>query len=72
MGCQIIISHPVNEAAQTRPNWRAFNTFKHRAQFAGVNQFVAKDIIVPDNARQFAWAKRHHHDSARTSVHVGR
>jgi hypothetical protein len=45
---------------------------KHSAQFAGVNRFVAKDIIVPDNARQFAWAKRHHHDSARTSVHVGR
>jgi hypothetical protein len=72
MGGQIIISHPVNEAAQTRLNWRAFNMLKHSAQFAGVHGFVAKDIIVPDNARQFAWAKRHHHDSARTSVHVGR
>jgi hypothetical protein len=72
MGGQIIISYPVNEAAQTRPYWWTFNMLKHSAQFAGVNQFVAKDIIVPDNARQFAWAKRDHHDSARTSVHIGR
>ncbi len=72
MAGKIIIRDPVDQVAQAGSNRRAFDQFKHRAQFACINRLVAKNIIIPDHAGQFAGAKRHHYDAAGASVHIRR
>ena len=72
MAGQIIIGDPVDEAAQPLPKWRTVEQFQHRPKFAGINSFIAKNIIIPDNTRQFTRPQRDHHHAPGARIHARR
>ena len=72
MAGQIIIGDPVDEAAQPVSKWRTVEQFQHRPKFAGIDSFIAKNIIIPDNTRQFTRPQRDHHHAPGACLHTCR